>query len=264
MSTLRINPVTGRLDLVGSGAGGSGSADSADLIDIRLNATGGYEFTGGFADRDSGTAGATDIGTNVEYTADMAANNRWLRFGLTSDKQLVNDQPYWSDGPDSDEAPHSGTTNYQGVGLFSGAYMPEGVTSMFAFSEDTEYNDALDSGDFQYTQALGSLDFSQCKVGDLAEVRFDFNIVPQSPNTEIEVGLIWATRDDSDNVTFTFALTTQPIFVGSGQGQAFLARPTISAYFASQEDVNARALPAIRSNQPVFIQPLTCLTTIRR
>ena len=135
---------------------------------------------------------------------------------------------------------------------------------MFAFSEDTEYNDALDSGDFQYTQALGSLDFSQCKVGDLAEVRFDFNIVPQSPNTEIEVGLIWATRDDSDNVTFTFALTTQPIFVGSGQGQAFLARPTISAYFASQEDVNARALPAIRSNQPVFIQPLTCLTTIRR
>ena len=63
--------------------------------------------------------------------------------------------------------------------------------------------------------------------------------MPQVANTTLEVGLIWSTRDENDNVTFTFPLTTQPIFFGTGtQGQPYLNRVEMTAYFASEEDLN--------------------------
>ena len=81
----------------------------------------------------------------------------------------------------------------------------------------------------------------------------------------LEVGLIFATRNDSDAVTFTFPLTAQPIFYGSGtQGQAYLNRVEMSAYIASPEDINSRSLPAIRADNPVLVQPLTTLITVVR
>ncbi len=96
-------------------------------------------------------------------------------------------------------------------------------------------------------------------------MRFDFNVVPQVANTTIEIALIWQTRDEDDTAAFTFSLTGTPIFYGTGTvGKTFLNRPLISAYFASQEDVNARALLAIRSDNPVQIAPLTTLVTIKR
>lgn len=217
----------------------------------------GYEFTGGFADRTTGTAGASDVGTNVSYTQAFVNAQRWMRFGFDPSQQATNDFAYWTDPTPAPTA---------GVGLFGGSYMPDNVTSLFDYSFNSpSYNNAVESGDFQYTAADGSYDFSQCKVGDLALVRFDFNVVPQIANTTLEVGLIWQTRDANDVATFTFALTTQPQFYGIGTiGKTFLARPLITAYFASNEDVNARALPAIRSDNPVQIQPLTTLCTIIR
>ena len=96
-------------------------------------------------------------------------------------------------------------------------------------------------------------------------IRFDFNVIPQHANTTVEVGLIWATRDSNDDVTFTFPLLTNPVFFGTGTvGKTYLNRPLITAYFASAEDVNARALPAIRADNEVLIQPLTTLCTIMR
>ena len=234
-------------------------------IPIGTKSVGGYEFTGGFLDRTTGQTGTSDVGSNVSYTSADVAANRWRRFGFSSARQIANDQPYWVDSGDPDEAPASGTTDYQGVGLFSGAYMPSGVTSMFDFTQDDTYNQEVTTGDNPYTAATGSLNWTQCKVGDFAEVRFDFNITPQFANTTVEVGLIFATRDADDNITFTFPLLTNPIFFGQGSvGKTFLNRPSISAYFASQEDVNARALPAIRADQPILVQPLTILTTIKR
>lgn len=234
-----------------------------NLIDSGI---GGYEFTGGFADRTTGQTGQNDLGTNVEYTQAMVDNQDWLRFGFSSARQLANDQPYWGDDANNpDEAPHSGTTDYQGVGLFGGAYMPAGVTSLFAFDDNTAYNQADTVSPLTYNAAGGSYDFSQCNVGDFAMVRFDFNVTPMFSNTTVEVGLIWATRDASDNVTFTFPLLTSPIFFGTGTvGRVFLNRPIITAYFASAEDVNARALPAVRADNPVLVQPLTTLCTIKR
>lgn len=271
MSRIVYNPFTGGFDQV------SLSTDSVDpvrtqgMIDSVANETreaadGGYEFTGGFTDRTTGQAGANDIGTDVEYTAEMVAAESWLRFGFDSDQQVTNDGPYWADGAGGEyEAPGSGTTGYRGVGLFSGFYMPHNVTSLFDFADSTSYNSAQTSGTLQYNAAGGSYDMSQLNEGDFCQFRFDFNVTPQFANTTVEVGLIWQTRDSVGNPTFTFALTGEPIFYGSGTtGRTFLNRPIITAYLASNEDVNARALPAIRSDQPVFIQPLTTLFTVGR
>ncbi len=224
---------------------------------VSVRSDGGYEFTGGFADRTTGTAGSSTAGSNVLYTQEMVNADRWLRFGFDSTQQATNDSAYWTE---PSPAPTSG------VGLFGGSYMPAGVSSMFDFSFNAStYSNAVEAGDLQYTQADGSFDFSECKAGDLALVRFDFNVLPQIANTTLEVALIWQTRLSDGTPTFTFALTGEPQFFGTGSvGRTFLARPIISAYFASQEDVNARALLAIRSDNPVQIQPLTTLTSIQR
>jgi len=224
---------------------------------VSVDSDGGYEFTGGFADRTTGTAGASDVGSNVLYTQDMVNADRWLRFGFDTTQQATNDSAYWTE-------PAPAPT--EGVGLFGGSYMPAGVSSMFDFGfNSSTYSDAVETGSLQYTQANGSFDFSQCQAGDLALVRFDFNVLPQIANTTLEVALIWQTRLSDGTPTFTFALTGDPMFYGTGTvGRTFLARPMISAYFASQEDVNARALLAIRADNPIQIQPLTTLTTIQR
>ena len=82
-----------RVGLVGHRAGAlvptSNSADAE-------NSDGGYEFTGGFADRTTGTAGASDVGSNVLYTQDMVNASRWLRFGFDSAQQVTNDSSYWT------------------------------------------------------------------------------------------------------------------------------------------------------------------------
>jgi hypothetical protein len=256
MAKYVFNPFTGKLDT---------SIDEATITNNITAASGGYEFTAGFTDRDTTGGGSSDVGTNVSYTQAEVDAQAWRRFGFDSARQIANDTPYWGNGPDPNEAPHSGTTDYQGVGLFSGAYMPEGVTQLFDFTADQgAYSLQETAGANPYNAAAGSLDFTQCQVGDFFVGRFDFNLVPQFPNTTVEVGLIWSTRDGDDNITFTFPLTTQPIFLGTGAGTTFLCRPIITAYFASQEDVNARALPAIRADQPILVQPLTFLSGLRR
>ena len=222
------------------------------------NGQGGYEFTAGFEDRGSGLAGQVEVGTDVFYTTDMAASGTWYRFGFSPEKQVEYDVPYWSD-PTPEEA--------SGVGLFGGSYMPPNIDTLVDYDFYTSsYNGTglTNLGD-PYTEASGSFDFRQCRPGDLAEVRFDFNVVPQIANTTVEVGLIWQTRDADDNPTFTFTLSTTPLYYGVGSvGNSYLNRPVMTAYFASQEDVNARALLAVKADNPVVIQPLTTLVNINR
>ena len=231
--------------------------NAAGDLDVGKVARSGYEFTGGFADRTTGQAGASDVGSNVSYTQDLVNAGRWMRFGFSEAQQLANDVPYWTDPTPAPAA---------GVGLFGGKYMPENVTSLFDFSfSSAGYSNSVESGDLQYTAAGGSYDFTECEAGDLLLCRFDFNVVPQVSNTTLETGLIWQTRDSGDVGTFTFSLAGPTTFFGTGTvGKTYLQRPMFSAYFASNEDVNARALPAIRADNPVQIQPLTTLVTIVR
>lgn len=223
--------------------------------DIQSMAKTGYEFTGGFADRAVGQTGNL-LGSNVQYTQEMVDSKQWYRFGFSAANQAINDIQYWGETDPAYDA---------SKGLFGGLHLPAGVTSLFDFS-DTSNQAEVTSGDLLYTAAVGSYNFKDCVKGDKAVVRFSFNVIPQIANTTIEVALIWSTRDENDNVTYVTPLTSSgPAFYGTGtQGKTFLTRPDITAYFASSEDVNARALPAIRANNEVLIQPLSTLCTILR
>lgn len=217
----------------------------------------GYGFTGGFTDRTTGQAGASDIGTDVSYTQDMVDNDRFMRFGFDGTRQEEVDVPYWTEPT---PAPADG------IELFGGSYMPDGVYNLFDYGvNNATFNAAVESGSFQYTAATGSYNFSDCEPGDLLLCRFDFNLRAQIANTTVETGLIWQTRLSDGTPTFTFHLAGPSIFLGTGTvGRTYLQRPLITAYFASTEDVNAMALPCIRSDNPVLVQPLTTLVTIVR
>lgn len=239
----------------------NGRSDVRTLLDSK----GGYELTGAFSARTNaqGQSGANDFGNFVSYTQDMADGEQWLRFGFNPTAQAANDFAYWTDPAPLDFDPGFDQTK----GLFGGSHMPAGTQNLFDFSFDESpgYSDAVISGDLRYTAATGSFDFSSCQVGDLALVRFDFQVIPQTANTTIEVGMIWQTRLSNGTPTFIFPLTGTPVFYGTGTvGKTFLNRPILSAYFASNEDVNARALLAIKADNPVQVAPLTTLCTIQR
>lgn len=232
----------------------------ASLVSMETGS--GYEFTGGFTDRTTGQSGASDLGSNTQYTAQMAADESWYRFGFDRTRQVANDNAYF---PITDPEVFDQTK-----GLFGGQHMPAGITDLIDFDFDDSgatgsYSDAVTTGGLKYNAATGSYDLTQCDVGDLVKVRFSFNAVPQIANSTLEVGLIFMTRDANNAPTFTFALTTQPVFYGTGsQGVAYLNRVEMSAYIASAEDLNARLLPAIRCNNEILIQPLTTLISIIR
>lgn len=244
--------------------GGDG-LDSNSLAGTNLpsQSDGGMEFTGGFDDRAAPGAqsGLNTVGDFVLYTQEMADEQRWLRFGFSEAAQLANDVAYF---PTEDLEGFDQTK-----GLFGGAHMPAGCNELFEFdtAQDTAYNDAVIVGDFQYTAAGGSFDFNGCQVGDHALIRFDYNLIPQTANTTVEVALIWQTRDGANAQTAIFTLTGSPAFYGSGTsvvGKTFLVRDLLTAYFASSEDLNARALLAIRADSPIQVAPLTTLVTIQR
>ena len=245
---------------------------------------GGYEFTGGFSDRvnELGQTGANTFGDFIAYTQGMADAGLWRRFGFSELSQLNNDVAYWD--PVNQSRPQR--TFDQTKGLFGGLYMPSGVTNLIEYGYQdlaggtfsaghpqagqsyTGYSTEVNSGnaaDFNYSAADGSFDFRECQPGDLLQLRFDFNVNVQIANTTLEIALIWQTRNENDEPTFTFALTGQPIFYGTGTvGRTFLNRPFLSAYFASREDTNARALLAIRADNPIQVAPLSTLVTIQR
>ena len=249
--------VAAQIAACNAGAGSSGSLDELSLLQLTDS---GLEFTGGFIDRTTGTAGASDVGSNRLYTSADAAADRWILFGISETARDNNDVIYWSD-PDTANLPGYDSTK----GLFGGTQLPTAVDNLFDYDSTALTSDVTSGSGPIYTGAPGSLDFSTCLTGDKLECRFDFNVVPQIANTTLEVALIWATRDSSDNITFTFPLAAQPVFFGQGTvGRTFLNRPVMTAYFASNEDINAVALPAIKADNQIQIQPLTLLASIQR
>lgn len=223
-----------------------------------IGAGDGYEFTGGFLERTTGQAGVSDTGDDFLYTQEMADSGIWKRFGFDATQQLSTDVPYWSQPAPKPTA---------GIGLFGGAYLPEGVSNVFDFDySDATFSPSGVTGEGEnYSAANGSFDFGQVKPGTFLQVRFDFNATPQINNTTVETALIWQTRDANNVPTYSFALAGQPITFGTDTvANTYLNRPVLTAYFASNEDVNARALLAIRSNNPIKIQPLTTLCVINK
>lgn len=215
----------------------------------------GYSHTGAFAGKPLSNNYVWEAGTGVLYEqADVDAES-YKVFSLDNDVHLAVDNPYWST-PDV-----SGDAN---VDLFNGYALPEGVTSLFdyTYDYDTEYPASSGTG---FEGSTGRIKLNDLRYGDQIRVRFDFNVIPQIANTTVQPALWYSNRNASDVITFTFPLTSSPIFYGTGSvGNTFLNRVDISAWIISDEDVNALTLPAIKSDNPVIIQPLGILVTVIR
>ena len=215
----------------------------------------GYSHSGAFADKPLNNNYVWEAGAGVSYSQADVDAELWKVFSLSEAVHLAVDNPYWST-----PAP-SGTT---GIGLFQGANLPNNVTKLFEFDYDfdTEYPASSGTG---FEGTTGRIRLNDAVYGDQLRVRFDFNVIPQIANTTVEPALWYSNRDDNDDITFTFPLTAQPIFYGQGTvGRSFLNRVDISAWITSNEDVNALTLPAIKSDNPVIIQPLGLLVTLIR
>ena len=215
----------------------------------------GYSHTGAFADKPTDNNFVWEAGAGINYTNQDVNNELYKVMSLSRSVHESVDNPYWS-------TPQP--TNELGVGLFRGANLPEGVNSLVDY--DFVYNDNYDeNGSTGFEGSTGRIDLSDCVYGDQLRVRFDFNVIPQIANTTVEPALWYSNRSDSDEITFTFPLTTTPIFYGGGTvGKTYLNRVDISAWITSNEDVNALTLPAIKADNPVIIQPLGLLITILR
>lgn len=158
--------------------------------------------------------------------------------------------------------------------ILTKAQINEGATlgDYFVTNGTPSYGKVINHGYYNYANDItgyenttGRIKLNDIQVGDQLRVRFDFNVVPQIPNTTVEPALWYSNRNDNDEITFSFPLTTQPIFYGTGTvGKTYLNRPEISAWITSTEDINALALPAIKSDNQVIIQPLGLLITIIR
>ena len=224
------------------------------IPNLKQTATG-YSRTGAFADRPLSNNFVWEAGNGVNYTQSNVDAGLYKVFSLSRDVHEVIDEPYWDTPTPSGQ---------KGIGLFQGANLPSGIDTLvdYDYDFDSVYGT---SGNTGFEGSTGRIDLSDCVYGDQLRVRFDFNVIPQISNTTIEPALWYSNRNDNDDITFTFPLTTSPIFYGTGTvSNTYLNRVEISAWITSNEDVNALILPAIKSDNPVIIQPLGLLITILR
>jgi hypothetical protein len=212
----------------------------------------GIELTGAFAGKPLSNSYIWENGTGISITQAEVDAGIYKTFSLDRDVHLVVDTPYWTSPTPAD---------HTDKGVFGGSYLPSDVPTVFDYV--TVDSDTYEDGTNVVT--TGGIDMSNFKVGDTIRVRFDFNCIPQIANTTIEPAIWYKNRDENDNVTFTFPLTATPIFYGTGTvGKSHLNRVEMSVYIASDEDINALAKFAIKSDNIVIIQPLSSLLTLVR
>lgn len=233
-----------------------GSTTKSINAQMLSNALGtGYSHTGAFAGKPLTNNYVWEPGLGINYTQADVDAELYKVLSLDNDVHLAVDDPYWTT-PD--------VTSNPNVGLFNGYALPTGVTSLFDYTYDfdTNYPSSTNTG---FEGSVGRIRLNDLQYGDQIRVRFDFNVIPQIANTTLEPALWYSNRDSNDNITFTFPLTTSPVFYGTGTvGNTYLNRVEISAWIISDEDVNALTLPAIKADNPVIIQPLGLLVTVIR
>ena len=247
--------------IVGISGGAGGGVTPTDLAAVET----GYSHTGAFAGKPLTNNYVWEPGIGINYTAADVKNGTYKVLNLDRDVHLVVDQPYWTD-----PAPGDPTD----IGLFAGQNLPTGISTLFDFdyNYDTEnaaithqyyaLNNGTETG---HEGTVGRVDLSQCNIGDLVKIRFEFDLTPQIANTTVEPSLWYSNRNASDEITFTFALETSPIFFGTGTvGKTYHQRVEISAWITSTEDINALVLPAIKADNQVIIQPIGMLVQIIR
>lgn len=258
MADIKISELGGATPIIGTESlplVQGGTTRRATTQDVARLSANGYSHTKAFAGKPSDNGYNWPVDGGISYTAADVAAGTYKVLSLDSVVQAATDNPYWTDPV---------PVGTPGIGLFQGAHLPEGCTSLFNYTYDYDTNYPASSGT-GYEGSTGRLHLNELKYGDKLVVRFDFNIIPQIANTTVEAALWYSNRDANDAITYTFALTAQPIFYGEGTvGNTYLNRTPISAWIASSEDTNALALPAIKADNPVIIQPIGLLASIER
>lgn len=202
----------------------------------------GYAFTGGFAGKPADNNYVWENGTAISLAA-----GEYTHMQFDSTVQAAVDAPYWGSPVPTGNGAHIGAD------VFEGIHLPDGVQQLF---------------DYDYVWAdggVGRIDVSGAQPGDLLRVRMDYNVIPSIANSVIEAALDFSTRDIDDNITFQFYLTANPsTFGNTSAGQTYLLRTEMTAYFASNEDVNALIRPVIKCNNICQVQPLSILAILQK
>ena len=123
----------------------------------------GYSHTGAFAGKPLDNNYVWQAGAGINYTqADVNAGT-YKVFSLDRDVHLAVDNPYWS------TPTPSGQTD---IGLFQGANLPSGISSLvdYSFDFDTAYPSSTGTG---FEGSVGRIKLNDCVYGDQLRVRFD-------------------------------------------------------------------------------------------
>ena len=190
----------------------------------RIESVAGYSHTGAFAGKPLSNDYVWEAGVGINYTQTDVDNELYKVFSLDKDVHLAVDNPYWSTPKPTGET---------GIGLFQGANLPSGVEALvdYEYDFDVQYPSSSGTG---FEGSMGRIKLNDLEYGDQLRVRFDFNAIPQIANTTLEPALWYSNRNDDNDITFTFPLTTQPIFYGGGTvGNTYLNRVEISAWITS-------------------------------
>ena len=216
---------------------------SIDTVATISGTKGGFTFTSGFEKRIAG-ANADPIRITSDHV------NKWVPLDLNAATQAIVDAPWWP-----------GAEPSNGIDLFGGSALPYNVTRMLDFTQTWSTDSYSDVSDLLGDNRTGTLRFDELDTGTTNLLRFDMNITPQIANTTIEVGLWFQPRSTLDGlIEGAFPLPGNPLFFGTGTvGNTYLSRPTTTMYIASDSDRFAYALPVIKSDNPITIEPLSML-----
>jgi len=213
---------------------------SIDTVATVSGTKGGFSFSGGFARR----------GTPVNYEA----VNKWMPLDFDLTIQQSADAPYWP-----------GAAPSNGIDLFGGTALPHDVSRLYDFTQtwDTSGDADVDDTDLGTSGTrTGTLRFDELDTGTTNIFRLDLNVTPQIANTTMEVALWFQPKLtlDGTNDGGAFALPGSPLFFGTGTtGKTFLVRPLSTLYIASSSDQFAYAIPVIKADNPVILEPVSIL-----
>ena len=222
----------------------SGATKKATIATVATisGTKGGFTFTGGFGRR----------GTPIAISS--SETGKWVPFDFDLSIQNTADQPWWP-----------GATPSNGVDLFGGSALPHGVSRMIDFTQTWDTSSDADVSDADLATSgtrTGTLRFDELDTGTTNMIRMDMYITPQIANTTVEVGLWFQPKTslDGSNDGGAFPLPGSPLFFGTGTvGTQFLSRPTTTMYIASSSDQFAYAVPCIKSDNPIIVEPISML-----
>ena len=125
-------------------------SNTSEAFDENENGSSGYSHTGAFADKPTSNNFVWQSGAGINYAQTDVNNEIYKVLSLSRNVHDAVDNPYWS------TPTPSGKT---GIGLFQGANLPKGVSTLFDydFDFDSAYPSSTGTG---FEGSTGRIDLS--------------------------------------------------------------------------------------------------------